>query len=325
MADQEVTLVEAAKLMEPSRKAGVIQTYAEAYHPMQVAPVINTGGKDAYAWTVEDDLAASTVSRNVGSDFDATQGNVKPYESNVKIYGGKIKVDEFIVDHSPASIAFQEQSQIRSMARGFTVDLIEGTGGTSLRGVKDWLDNDGAFSNQTVNAGATAGGDLLTLNMMDELVENISKNNPHLYMREVFMRRLKAMARGLETTAGYSQRLNYTPDQFGTWSWSYSGIPVHVLQDGKGTDLLSITEIDGAASQSNTGSIYAIDWGMEAAALFASGAGGEIGANGVPLPKLEMHGDGTNYKYERLTWYVGFVPHTIRCIARIRYLENAVA
>ena len=323
MADQEVTLVEAAKLMEPSRKAGVIQTYADAYQPMQVAPVINTGGKDAYAWTVEDDLAhTSGGKRNVGSDFDATQGNVKPYESNVKIYGGKIKVDEFITDHSPASTSFQESSQIRAMAREFTVDLFEGTGGTSLRGWKDWLANDGAFSNQTIDAGSTASGDLLTQDMMDELVEKITKNNPYLYMNEIFMRRLKRMSRGL---ASGDQRLNYTADQFGNWAWSYAGIPVVVLKDGKGDDILSLTEIDGAATNSNTGSIYAVDWGMEAASLFASGAGGSVAANGVPLPKLELHGDGSNYKYERMTWYVGNVPHTIRCIARIRYLLNATS
>ena len=34
---------------------------------------------------------------------------------------------------------------------------------------------------------------------------------------------------------------------------------------------------------------------------------------------------GSNYKYERLTWYVGNVPHTIRCIARIRYVKNATS
>jgi hypothetical protein len=324
MADVEVTLLEAAKLMEPSRKAGVIETYAKAYQPMQVAPVINTGGKDSYTWTVEDDLAhTSGGKRNVGSDFDATAGNVKPYESNVKIYGGKIKVDEFITDHSPASMTFQEDSQIRSMAREFTVDLFEGSGGTSLRGVKDWLANDGAFSGQTINAGSTVSGDVITMDMMDELVSKLSMNNPYIYMRDIFARRLQRLARGMDAT--YSQRLNYAPDQFGVWSWKYAGIPIVALKDGKGTDLLSITEIDGAASLSTTGSIYAIDWGMESASLFASGAGGQLGANGVPLPKLEMHGDGTNYKYERMTWYVGFVPHTIRCVARIRYIKNATA
>lgn len=327
MADQEVTLLEAAKLMEPSRKAGVVETYASAYQPMSVAPVINTGGKSTYTWTVEDDLAhTSGGKRNVGSDFDATQGNVKPYESEVKIYGGKIKVDEYITDHSPASVAFQEASQIRAMAREFTVDLFEGSGGSSLRGARDWLLYDGAFSNQEIDAGSSANGDLLTMSMMDELVSKVSRNNPYIYMRDLVARRLKVLARGLSAT-DTSQRLNYTPDQFGMWSWRYDGIPIIVLLDGKGTDLLSTTEIDGynGGTNSTTSSVYAIDYGMEAASLFSSGAGGSVGANGVPLPKLEMHGDGTNYKYERMTWYVGFVPHTIRCLARIRYVKNALS
>lgn len=317
-----VTLLEAAKLMEPSRKTGVIQTYAEAYQPMQVAPVIDTGGKASYAWTVEDDLAhTSGGKRNVGSDFTASAGNVKPYESDVKIYGGKIQVDEYIQDHSPASVTFQEASQTRAHAREFTVDLFEGSGGTSLRGWNHWLENDGAFSTQSVNSTSTTeNGDLVSLDMMDELVEKISRGNPYLYMRDVHMRRIKRLARG---TGDTDQRMVYARDEFGKWAWMYDGIPIVVLKDGKGNDLLSITETDGAGTYSTTGNIYAIDWGIEAAALFSSNE--KKGPNGVPLPKVEQHGDGSNYKYIRMTYYVGCVPHTIRCAARIQYCKNATS
>ena len=87
-----ITLLEAAKLMEPSRKQGIVQIYADAYDILRSAPVVSTGGRMAYAWNAEDDLAytGSSGSRNVNADFTASQGDTKPLESQVKIYGGKI-------------------------------------------------------------------------------------------------------------------------------------------------------------------------------------------------------------------------------------------
>lgn len=318
MADQVHTLLEASKLMEPSRKTGVIDIYSKNSKVLMQAPVINTGGKSSYQWTEEDDLAFTTGgSRNVGSDFDATQGTVAPFESPVKIYGGKIKVDEFIIDHSPASIQFQESSQIKSFARRLDIDIFEGAGGTPLRGVKDWISNQTQYAGQVVNASSTTQSDL-TMDLMDEFVEKIDRTDmTFIYMNEYPWRKLKALARGLAST---SQRINYGPTEFGKWTPMYDGIPVVVMRDGAGADMLSKVEAD-AAGVANTTSVYACAWGMESAALFSSNS--TVAANGVPVPKLTVENDGTNFKYERMTWYVGFVPHKPRCIARLRYVTSA--
>ena len=318
-----ITLLEAGKLMEPSRKAGVVQTYAEAYQPMQVAPVINTEGKASYSWSVEDDLAYNTSAsvRNVNRDFTASQGDTKPYESDVKIYGGKIQMDEFIADHSPASVTFQEQNQVRAHAKALTVDIFEGEGATHLRGWRHWLLNDPAFSGQDISMGATASGVLLDTEKVDELEGRVDRGpNLTFYCREIVTRRLRTISKGQATG---EQRMNYVKNEFGMWAEMYDGIPIITLQDGKGTDLLSGTEIDGDDSNSDTCSLYLINWGPEAAALFSSNP--TIGANGVPLPKLTVQNDGSNYRYERLTWYVGSVPHTIRSIGRIKHIKNATS
>ena len=316
-----MTLLEAGKLMEPSRKAGVVQTYAEAYQPMQVAPVINTEGKANYSWIVEDDLAHTSGKRNVNADFTASEGNVKPYESEVKIYGGKIQVDEYIVDHSPASVQYQEQSQIRSFARDFTKDLFEGEGGTSLRGWRHWILNDSAFSGQDITAGATANGVALTSAMVDELISKVDRGpSTYFYCTDMVARRLRVISKGQATN---EQRVAYTKDQFGQWAWAYDEIPIVVLKDGKNADLLSTTERDGADANDTTCSLYLINWGVEAASLFSSNA--TIGANGVPVPKLTVQNDGSNYMYERLTWYVGNVPHTVKSIGRIKHIKNALS
>jgi len=317
-----LTLVEAAKMMEPSKKAGVVDIYAKAYQPMGVVPVLSTGGKSAYQWTVDDGLShTSGGKRNVGSDFTASAGRKKPYESEVKIYGGKIQVDTYIRDHSPASIEFEQSQQIKSYARELVVDIFEGAGGTSLRGFRDWMLYDAAYSGQEVSAGTTAGGDLPTLDKMDELVEKIDRTpDTFLYMTEINARYIKKLSRGNDTA---QQRMQYGMNEFGTWSWMYDSIPVIILRDGKGTGLLSTVEIDGAASLSTSMSIYCIAWGPESAALFSSSQ--IVGANGVPLPKVVEQFDGSNYIYQRMEWYVGLVPHKPRCIARLKYVKNAVA
>lgn len=316
-----MTLLEAGKLMEPSRKAGVVQTYADTYQVLQVAPVISTGGKAAYQWTIEDDLAHTSGKRNVNADFTAAEGNVKPFETNVKIYGGKIQVDEYIKDHSPASVSFQEASQVRSFARDITIDVFEGAGGTSLRGLRHWFGESG-FSGQQISAGATANGVLLSTAMLDELEGIVARGpNTYFYMRELIARRLRALSKGQATG---EQRMVYSKNEFGMWAWRYDGIPIVILRDGKNTDLLSVTEPDGHADLNETTcSVYLVDWSPETCALFSSS--NIIGANGVPLPKLTVQNDGSNYMYERLTWYVGLVPHIVRGFGRIRHIKNAVA
>lgn len=312
-----LTLLESAKLMEPSRKRGIIQLYAETYQPMQVAPVINTGGKMTYTWSIEDSLAHTTGGkRNVNADFTASEGNLKPYETQMKIYGGKIQVDDYIKHHSPASVRFQEQSQIASHAREFTIDVFEGAGGTSLRGLRHWMLNDTAFSGQQISAGSTASGNLITTKLVDELISKVDRidGRTYFYCRDVVARALRYISKG---QASNEQRMYYTKNEFGMWSWSYDGIPIIVPKDGKGTDLLSVDEIDGAASQSDTCSLYLVTWSEEMAALATSMNGN--------LPEIKVQNDGSNYTYERMEWYVGLVPHRPRCCARIRYIKNAVS
>jgi len=315
----DLTLLEAAKQMEPSRMRGIIQLYADAYQPMQVAPVINTGGKAAYQWTIEDELAHSSGGkRNVGSDFTASYGKVKPYESDCKIYGGKISADRYIKHHSPASVAFQESSQVRSHAREFAVDVFEASGGTSLRGINHWVSNDSAYTGQVVSAGATENGVLPTTTMLDELMSKVDIGpNTFFYMPDVGVRRYQYIGKGQQSN---EPAVRFAPDQFGVWQNTYNGVPIINLKDGKGTDLLSTTELDSTSANSSTYNIYLVSWGVEQASLFSSN---EV-MNGVPVPQIIPATDGSNLVYETLEYYVGFVPHRPRCVGVLKHCKNSV-
>lgn len=330
MSDQVLTMVEAAK-MEPSTQAtGYIGIYAESYQTNYIAPVQSSDR--IFPWAVEDDLpyTGTTGSRAIDADFDATQANFKNYESEVKAYGGKIKVDEYIVDNMPASIPRQEASQVRSFARKLFIDTFEGTGGADIRGIRDWLGGNSAshggaiatgYSGQVVNAGSTGSGDLLTIDMLDEIVGlmEVIPGNTAIYANEILIRRIMKLARGM--TDGTTYNLQFNPAEFGRFDGIFRGIPLVAARDGKNANLLSTTEYD-TTTNADTLSLYIVTWGIEHATYFSTNPSG---VSGVPLPQVEKMGDGSNYKYTRFKHYVGFAPQQPRSVVRLRGLKNAIA
>jgi len=315
MADQEITLIEAAKLEKPSYETGLIGTYAEAYPNFAVAPIVPSDR--IYSWNVEDDLpyTGSTGSRLVGSDFDSTQGNVKPYSSEVKAYGGKIQVDEYIEDNLQASVATQEIMQMKAFARKAFIDTFQGSGGADFRGIKDWLANDSMFAGQTVGASTTSQA-VLSLDMLDELLSKIVIGpGTQIVGNPILIRKIWNLNRG-NISNGY---LVVSPrEQVGMVPMNYNGIPLIMASDGKNANLLSTTEAD-AASTATSCSLYVVTWGQEGALYHSSNS---TGAGGVPMPQIIKGIPGTNYTYTRVKYYLGFAPTSIRCIGRIRYLKN---
>jgi hypothetical protein len=314
MADQELTLIEAAKLEKPSYATGLIGTYAEAYPNFAVAPIVPSDR--IYSWDVEDDLpyTGSTGSRLVGADFDSSQGNVKPYASEVKAYGGKIQVDEYIEDNLPKSVAAQEIMQMKSFARKAFIDTFEGSGGADFRGIKDWLANDPGFASQTVNASSGTQA-VITLDMLDELLSKMVVTPfTQIYANPVILRKIWQLNRG-NVSAGYF--VQSSREEVGMVPQHYAGIPLIPASDGKNANLFSVVEAD-ANSVASSCSLYIVTWGMEAALYHSSNT--TLGANGAPIPQLVKATPGTNYTYTRMKYYLGFAPTSIRSIGRIRYL-----
>jgi hypothetical protein len=321
MADQEITLLEAAKLETPSYATGLIGTYAEAYPNFGVAPIVPSDR--IYSWDVEDDLpdADSTVgSRYVGSDFDATQGNVKPYSSELKAYGGKIMVDEYIQDNMSKSVATQELMQVKSFARKAFVDTFEGAGGKNFRGVRDWLAYDSAFAaSQVVNASGSSQA-VIDLDMLDDLLERvIITPGTRIYSNPIVLRKITQLCRG-NVSAGYN--VVYPPNGLGMPIETYRGVPMVPCSDGKNANLLSVVEPDYATTATSC-SLYVITWGSEGALYHSSNPASS--ASGVPMPTIIRSNPGTNYNYTRFKYYLGFAPTALRCIGRIRYLKNAMS
>jgi hypothetical protein len=89
----------------------------------------------------------------------------------------------------------------------------------------------------------------------------------------------------------------------------YDGIPIIVLKDGKGTDLLSTDLGDGSSS-----SIYVVTFGEEQVTGFQVSA-----PDIVPLTQADV------YNYFNIEWGVGTAPQAIRSISRLRYVSEALS
>jgi hypothetical protein len=178
------------------------------------------------------------------------------------------------------------------------------------------------YSGQVINAGSTASGDLLTLDMLDECLMKIEviPGQTFIYGNQILTRRLMKLSRGAATD-GTQYNVNYNPAEIGRFDGLYRGVPIVTAIDGKNENLLSVTEYDTTTNQ-NTLSLYFVTWGTEHCSYFSTNP---AGVAGVPLPQVTDQNDGSNYQYKRFKHYVGFVPQQPRGVVRLRHLKNAVA
>lgn len=315
-----ISLLEAARGMSASRDRAIIEIYARENQVLAAAPVLSTG--PVHLWKIEDNLphvTSATGTRAVNADFTASQGATKAYESKTKIYGGKIQVDRYISGQYPQSVVFDEMAQVKALSRQLFIDVFEGSGSQYLRGIADWCTYDSSFSGQVVESGAVTTPVVVTTDMIDELLSkvNIIPGQTFLYMNDTPSRKI---LKDVKSTTYPALSASYKPDGLmgiaGVYYGYGSGIPIIVMRDGKGANLLSITETD-KNSASNSQSIYAVTWGEQMATLFSSNSSG--------IPSIVRKADGTNYEYEVLEWFVGFAPQQPRCCARLKFIKNALS
>jgi hypothetical protein len=316
-----MTLLQAARLMEPSRERAIIELYASENQILAAAPVISTG--PAHLWKVEDALPYSTSAtgtRAVNGDFTASTGRTKRYEGKVKIYGGKIQVDRYIEHNYPQAVVADEVMQIKALSRQMFIDCFEGAGGQYLRSLSNWNTTDSAYTGQVVNAGATTTPVVVTVDKVDELLSKIKiiPGRTFLYMNDYPCRKI---LKDTKSTTYPGIASSYTPDSLTGMGGVYTGygpaVPIIVTQDGKGANMLSITEDDYSGGGANSQSIYAVTWAEDAATLFSS--------NSQSIPQLLTKTDGSNFNYEVLEWFLGLAPQFPRCQAQLKYVKNALS
>ena len=94
-----LTLVEARKAMVnqgQTERAGIIQQFAERSDLLRAIPFMDIAG-NSYAYSREGALSTAAF-RGVNEDYTASTGVVDPAVEALRIVGGDLDVDNFILD-----------------------------------------------------------------------------------------------------------------------------------------------------------------------------------------------------------------------------------
>jgi len=304
-----LTLTEAAKLIQNPLQRGVVETFARTSPIVERMPFMDVAG-NAYAWNQESVLPGIAF-RAINSTYDESTGVVQPQTEALKVFGGISKVDRALVKtqgNLNSIRAIHDAMKAKAAALDFTKAFFKGDSGedvNSFDGLEQRL-----TGSQVLDMGASDGGDALTLDKLDELIDAVQGGPDVLLMNKTMRRKVNKLIRA----AG--QATETVSDSFGRQLLSYAGVPIGVIEDdASGDPILGFTEPDlDNADKNVTTSVYAVRFGAKewVSGLQASG-GMEVldqGLQGVFFQTL-------------IEWICSFTIFHPKAAARLRGIKNA--
>jgi hypothetical protein len=173
----------------------------------------------------------------------------------------------------------------------------------SFDGLKPRLTGD-----QVIDMGSSSGGDTLTLDALDELLDQVVGGADALFMNKTLRRKVNALMR----SAG--QAMEQISDSFGRQIGSYAGVPIGVVEEDKdGDQILAFDEDNPGGGTAASSSIYAVRFGA-----------GEY-VSGIQSGDLDVIDQGlVNTHYQTLVeWLTGLACFHPKAAARLRGIKNA--
>jgi hypothetical protein len=306
----ETTLFEQSKLIKNPQAVEVANVFATSFVPMGLLSFETISGFHKPLTIV--DTLPTVAPRDFLADYTSDFGKSSTYNIPWKNYGGKLEIDKALRKGNPSGAVDQELMQIQAIAKKWTTDMFEGAGGTSLLGIKSYIAN--LFPGQKISAGSTSGGDLLTMAMMDDAMDQIADSgNKAIFVTKKVRQRLTYLAR---TNAAGQQNIQYTVDAFGAKVLSYYNVPIYVMLDAyTGNDLLSTTELDDGAGASTTSSVYVVSFGSDTVTGFSPSA---------QTLEIETANPGTHAEITRLEMNAGIAMKQPRAAVRISSVKQSV-
>lgn len=301
-----ITLIEAAKQANDPLKSGVIEMFAQSSELLRVLPFENISG-NAIKYNREGELPGVAF-RGVNEAYSEDAGVLNPVTESLVIAGGDLDVDKFIIDTQGAAVrATHEAMKIKALAASISKKIIKGDSDTDPRefdGLQKRL-----TGNQVITAGAGTGT-ALSLKKLDEVIDAVM-NPTHIIVSKAIRRLLSAAARS-SSVGGY---ITYQPDEFGRKVAYYNDLPLIVLEDADGSEILGFDEAaSGAASPANTCSLYVVSLAPDKMTGIQNGVMdvrdlGELNTKPVFRTRIE--------------WYNGLCLYHGRSAARLRDITNA--
>jgi len=303
-----MTLLEYAKLSAgDDLKQGVIEYYAGSSGILANLPFESIQG-NALKYNTEDVLPGIGF-RGLNETYTASTGVINPQTESLTIAGGTLDVDRFLIKtQGETARARQEAMKVRALSLRWTNRFIKG----------DSNDNPKEFDGlqvrlvggQLIDAGATSGGDALSLAKLDQLIDQVY-NPTHLIMNKTMRRLLTAAARN-SSVGGF---ITHMQDDFGKRITMYDGLPIIELDlDNTGTAILPFTEANPGGGTAASTSIYCVSFSEEGVMGLQNGS--------IEVEDLGLTDDGVIYR-TLVEWYSSFAVFHGRGAARLRGIKNA--
>lgn len=303
-----LTLIEAAKLETGDvYRAGVIEMYAGSSSILQVLPFETIAG-NAYKYNQEQSMPGVGF-RGVNESYTSSTGVLNPQTESVVIAGGELDVDTFIVQTMPGSDVrgTHERMKIRALGLAWTKKFIKGDSTTDPREF-DGLQKR-VTGNQLIAAGSTANGTALSLDKLDEAIDQ-TLNPTYLIMNKKMRRRLTTAAR--DTAIGGF--ISYTTDAFGKQLMMYNDLPILTLDlDNTGAEILGFAEAATSGTATGT-SIYIVSMG--------DGMLSGIQNGGMTVQDLGLLQSEPKYR-TRVEWFNGLCIMNGRAVTRLYSIADA--
>ena len=298
-----MTLLEAAKTGTGDvTRDTLIEQFARSGEVLGRLPLRDIGG-NSYTYNLEDTLPGVGF-RGVNEAYTESVGVVNPITERLRIAGGDLDVDKFIVDTEGAVIRAQrELMKIKALALSIERTMIKGDGLVTVREFDGFQAR--VTGNQLINAGATAGGDPLSIAVLDQLIDQVD-DPTYLIMNKAMRRRLRQFSDTI---------IDKTIDEFGIQVERYAGLPLLVVdRDETQADIMAFDEAPSGGGASVSTSIYCASFGD---GMVEGMQNGNIDAR--DLGEL----DTAPVFRTRVDWYVGLLVQHGRSLARVRGITNA--
>jgi hypothetical protein len=303
-----LTLVEASKLHSGDViRAAVIEQYARSADILRVLPFDDIDG-NALKYNREETLPGVAY-RGINEGYTESTGVLNPIVEPLMISGGDLDVDRFIVrTNGEDQRSVHEAMKIKALALNFALKFLKGDQESDPKepdGLQVRLVGD-----QLIDAGATSGGDALSLAKLDELIDAVD-GATHLCMNKTLRRLLTAAAR-TTTVGGY---VTYDVDEFGRRVTKYNDLPILIFdKDNTNTQILPFTEANPGGGTAASTSIYCV----------ALGDGKLVGIQNGTIEVEDLGELETKPAYRtRVEWYNGLAVYDGYAAARLRGIKNA--
>jgi hypothetical protein len=298
-----LTALEWSKLNPDPLTSGVVEIFAGENPVIATLPFINVAGS-AYRYNIEETLPGVAF-RGFNEGYIESTGVINPMVEALTILGGDS-------DFDVAQIAMQTgDNDTRAVHDGMKAKAATLThlrtffDGNTTVNPKEFDGLNRRLTGAQVLSAGTNGG-VLTLAMLDDLVDAVRGTPTILLMNKKLRQKARQLARDVNA-------LTISTDQLGRELDGYAGVPFGVIEeDETGVDILGFDETQGTAN--NTASIYACRFGADTF----------HGIQTAPISVRDL-GEVSDKPAlrTRIEWYSGIVLKHPRAAARLQGVKAA--